>query len=159
MFVSKLNDELLLYVKIDTIENHEKRRIGEFRMKFTVTDEKITSELPAGELTISGDENEGFRPFQLMVSSLAGCSSLVYKRILAKQKIEWDEMTVEADVIRSEDEVNRIERVTLWFKVKGKDLKQEKLQKSLEIASKNCSMVQSVVPTIEVEEKVEVVDA
>lgn len=86
MFVSKLNDELLLYVKIDTIENHEKRRIGEFRMKFTVTDEKITSELPAGELTISGDENEGFRPFQLMVSSLAGCSSLVYKRILAKQK-------------------------------------------------------------------------
>ncbi len=159
MFVSKLNDELLLYVKIDTIENHEKRRIGEFRMKFTVTDEKITSELPAGELTISGDENEGFRPFQLMVSSLAGCSSLVYKRILAKQKIEWDEMTVEADVIRSEDEVNRIERVTLLFKVKGKDLKQEKLQKSLEIASKNCSMVQSVVPTIEVEEKVEVVDA
>ena len=146
-------------VKIDTIENHEKRRIGEFRMKFTVTDEKITSELPAGELTISGDENEGFRPFQLMVSSLAGCSSLVYKRILAKQKIEWDEMTVEADVIRSEDEVNRIERVTLLFKVKGKDLKQEKLQKSLEIASKNCSMVQSVVPTIEVEEKVEVVDA
>lgn len=159
MFVSKLNDELLLYVKIDTIENHEKRRIGEFRMKFTVTDEKITSELPAGELTISGDENEGFRPFQLMVSSLAGCSSLVYKRILAKQKIEWDEMTVEADVIRSEDEVNRIERVTLLFKVKGKDLKQEKLQKSLEIASKNCSMVQSVVPTIEVEEKVEVVNA
>ena len=159
MFVSKLTDELLLYVKIDTIENHEKRRIGEFRMKFTVTDEKITSELPAGELTISGDENEGFRPFQLMVSSLAGCSSLVYKRILAKQKIEWDEMTVEADVIRSEDEVNRIERVTLLFKVKGKDLKQEKLQKSLEIASKNCSMVQSVVPTIEVEEKVEVVDA
>lgn len=49
-------------------------------------------------------------------------------------------MTVEADVIRSEDEVNRIERVTLLFKVKGKDLKQEKLQKSLEIASKNCSM-------------------
>nr|WP_289038741.1 OsmC family protein [uncultured Allobacillus sp.] len=128
-------------------------------MKFTVTEEKITSELPAGELTISGDENEGFRPFQLMVSSLAGCSSLVYKRILAKQKVEWDEMTVEADVTRSEDEVNRIEKVTLLFKVKGKDLNPKKLQKSLEIASKNCSMVQSVVPTIDVEEKVEIVDA
>ncbi len=127
-------------------------------MKFNVTEEKITGDLPFGEMTISGDETAGFRPFQLMVSSLAGCSSLVYKRILAKQRVEWDEMTVEADVIRSGDEVNRIEKVTLLFKVKGKDLKQEKLQKSLEIASKNCSMVQSVVPTIDVEEKVEIID-
>ena len=127
-------------------------------MKFNVTEEKITGDLPFGEMIISGDETSGFRPFQLMVSSLAGCSSLVYKRILAKQRVEWDEMTVEADVIRSGDEVNRIEKVTLLFKVKGKDLKQEKLQKSLEIASKNCSMVQSVVPTIDVEEKVEIID-
>ncbi|PKR76932.1 osmotically inducible protein C [Halalkalibacillus sediminis] len=127
-------------------------------MKFNVTDQHITSELDYGELMISGDETKGFRPFQLMVSSLAGCSALVYKRILEKQKIEYDEMTIEAEVERSEDSVHKIEKVMLNFKVKGEGLNQEKMQKSLHTASKNCSMVQSVVPTIEVIETVEIVE-
>ncbi|MDQ0351986.1 putative OsmC-like protein [Alkalibacillus filiformis] len=127
-------------------------------MKFNVTDQHITTDLEYDQLVISGDESEGFRPFQLMVSSLAGCSVLVYKRILQKQKIEYDEMTVEAEVKRSNDAVNKIEKVNLHFKVTGKDLNEEKLQKSLNTASKNCSMVQSVVPTIEVEETVEAIN-
>ncbi|WP_411954901.1 OsmC family protein [Alkalibacillus sp. S2W] len=127
-------------------------------MKFNVTDEHITTDLPYEQMTISGDEDEGFRPFQLMVSSLAGCSALVYKRILGKQKVDYDEMTIEADVERSEDAVNKIEKVHLHFKVVGSDLNEDKLQKSLETASKNCSMVQSVVPTIEVNETVEAIE-
>ncbi|WP_188207294.1 OsmC family protein [Alkalibacillus aidingensis] len=127
-------------------------------MKFNVTDQHIISDLPYDQLTISGDETEGFRPFQLMVSSLAGCSALVYKRILKKQKIEYDEMTIEANVERSDDSVNKIEKVSLHFKVTGQNLNEEKLQKSLQTASKNCSMVQSVVPTIDVKETVEVIN-
>ncbi|WP_017186720.1 OsmC family protein [Alkalibacillus haloalkaliphilus] len=127
-------------------------------MKFNVTDQHITTDLEYDQLVISGDESEGFRPFQLMVSSLAGCSVLVYKRILQKQKIEYDEMTVEAEVQRSDDAVNKIEKVNLHFKVTGHNLNEEKLQKSLNTASKNCSMVQSVVPTIEVEETVEAIN-
>ncbi|MDV2581849.1 OsmC family protein [Alkalibacillus haloalkaliphilus] len=127
-------------------------------MKFNVTDQHITTDLEYDQLVISGDESEGFRPFQLMVSSLAGCSVLVYKRILQKQKVEYDEMTVEAEVKRSDDAVNKIEKVNLHFKVTGEDLNEEKLQKSLNTASKNCSMVQSVVPTIEVKETVEAIN-
>ncbi|GEN46823.1 OsmC family protein [Alkalibacillus haloalkaliphilus] len=127
-------------------------------MKFNVTDQHVTTDLEYDQLVISGDESEGFRPFQLMMSSLAGCSVLVYKRILQKQKIEYDEMTVEAEVQRSDDAVNKIEKVNLHFKVTGHNLNEEKLQKSLNTASKNCSMVQSVVPTIEVEETVEAIN-
>src|SRR5690625_2874067 len=105
-------------------------------MKFTVTDEHIQGHLPFGDLHISRDEKEGYRPFQLMIASLAGCSGFVFRRMLAKQRVEYEEMTIEADVKRSGDEIDRIEKVKLTFKVKGKDLNKKKLQKSLEIASK-----------------------
>ncbi|WP_369404999.1 OsmC family protein [Piscibacillus salipiscarius] len=68
-------------------------------------------------------------------------------------------MTIDADVERTGDDVNKIEKVTLIFKVKGQNLNEKKLQKSLEIASKNCSMVQSVTGSIEVIEKVEIEEA
>ncbi|MGM8216324.1 OsmC family protein [Bacillaceae bacterium W0354] len=126
-------------------------------MKFQLKDEIITADFDYGTMTISGDETKGFRPFQLMLSSLVGCSVLVYKRILQKQKIEFDELTVEANVERSDDQVSKIEKVMIHFKVKGEDLKQEKLEKSLAIATKNCSMVQSVIGSIDVVETVEIV--
>ncbi|TFB13906.1 OsmC family peroxiredoxin [Filobacillus milosensis] len=128
-------------------------------MKFKVTERDITAEFPFAPMNISPNEEEGYRPFQLMVASLAGCSASVYRRILAKQKIEYDEMTIDAEVERTGDDVNKIEKVTLYFKVKGKDLNEKKLQKSLEIASKNCSMVQSVIGSMEVIEQVEAIEA
>lgn len=54
----------------------------------------------------------------------------------SKTKVEFDEMTIDADVERTGDDVNKIEKVTLIFKVKGQNLNEKKLQKSLEIASK-----------------------
>ncbi|SEQ49664.1 OsmC family protein [Piscibacillus halophilus] len=128
-------------------------------MKFHVTQDEIKTETNFGPLDISPNEDEGFRPFQLMVASLAGCSASVFRKILNKQKVEFDEMTIDADVERTGDDVNKIEKVTLTFKVKGQDLNRSKLEKSLQIASKNCSMVQSVIGSIEVIETVEVIEA
>ncbi|GEL78136.1 OsmC family protein [Tenuibacillus multivorans] len=128
-------------------------------MRFNITDTDITTDdFNYGMLNISPNDTEGFRPFQLMVASIAGCSASVYRRILKKQKIEYDELSVEADVVRTGDDVNKIEKITLNFKIKGQELNQKKLNKSLEIATKNCSMVQSVVPTMEVEETVEIIE-
>ncbi|MFD2639225.1 OsmC family protein [Piscibacillus salipiscarius] len=128
-------------------------------MQFHVTQDEIKTKTNYGSLDISPNDEKGFRPFQLMVASLAGCSASVYRKILAKQKVEFDEMTIDADVERTGDDVNKIEKVTLIFKVKGQNLNEKKLQKSLEIASKNCSMVQSVTGSIEVIEKVEIEEA
>ncbi|MGP4071716.1 OsmC family protein [Piscibacillus sp. B03] len=128
-------------------------------MKFHVTQDEIKTQTNYGTLDISPNDEVGFRPFQLMVASLAGCSASVYRKILAKQKVEFDEMTINADVERTGDDVNKIEKITLTFKVKGKNLNEKKLQKSLEIASKNCSMVQSVIGSIEVVETVEIEEA
>lgn len=110
-----------------------------------------------GDLHISSDDTKGFRPFQLMVSSIAGCSAGVFHKILVKQRINVDDLSIEADVERNEDEANRIEKITLHFKVTGTDLNEKKMQRNLDISRKNCSMVQSVQDSIKIEEKLTII--
>jgi len=126
-------------------------------MEFVFKDNYATVQFDYGQLTTSSDETYGFRPYQLMVSAIASCSGSVFKRILRKQRIEIEGLTITATVHRNEQEANRIEQIDLTFKVKGNHLNKDKLAKSLAIASKNCSMVKSVEGSIKITETVEIV--
>lgn len=52
-------------------------------MKFQLTKNGFQTNFNYGTLHISGDENKGFRPYQLMVSSIVGCSGSVFRKRLA----------------------------------------------------------------------------
>ncbi|WP_173917289.1 OsmC family protein [Halobacillus sp. Marseille-Q1614] len=127
-------------------------------MDFYLKEGGIRTSFEYGELEISGDETYGFRPFQLMVASVAGCSLGVYRKILDKQRINYEDIKVSADIERNPEEANRITRINLHFVVKGYRLNQDKLLKNLEISKKNCSMVQSVLYSIKVEETLESIE-
>jgi len=126
-------------------------------MKFIWNEDHSETSVGFGDLHISSDDTKGYRPFQLMVSSIAGCSAGVFHKILEKQRLEYDHLSIDADVVRNEEQVNRIEKITLHFTIEGKDLNEKKLQRNLDISKKNCSMVQSVIDSIEVEEKLTVI--
>lgn len=126
-------------------------------MKFAFNENNVTTELDYGQLTISGDEQYGFRPYQLMVSAIASCSGSVFKRVLQKQRIDIENLSVRATVQRNEKEANRLEQIDLVFQVKGQHLDQEKLKKSLAISSKNCAMVRTVENSITINESIEIV--
>lgn len=115
------------------------------------------TELPYGRLDISGNEENGFRPFQLLVTSVAVCSGGVLRKVLEKQRMEVEDMTITADIKRNEEAANRIEKITIHFKIKGKKLEEKKVAKALELAQKNCSMLQSVIGAIDVTETFELV--
>lgn len=115
------------------------------------------TELPYGRLDISGNEENGFRPCQLLVTSVAVCSGGVLRKVLEKQRMEVEDMTITADTERNEEAANRIEKITIHFKIKGKDLEEKKVAKALELAQKNCSMLQSVIGAIDVTETFELV--
>lgn len=132
--------------------------MNKHEMTFYSKDNGMKTEVGFGELKISGNEEYGFRPFQLMVSSIVGCSSGVFKQILGKQRIEIEDLNVNVVVERNPDQANRIEKMSLHFVIKGKDLELDKLHKSLEVARKNCAMVQSVQDAILIEETIEVVE-
>lgn len=110
-----------------------------------------------GEMNISSDESYGFRPYQLMVASIAGCSGTVMKKIFAKKRLEINDIKIKAEVTRNPDKADRIEAIHLTFMVKSNDLTEKAMGKIVELTRKNCSMVQSVLGSIDIHETFEII--
>ncbi|MEI5908585.1 OsmC family protein [Bacillus spongiae] len=127
-------------------------------MKFQMKEGGFTSELPYGELHISGDETYGFRPYQLLVSSIAVCSGGVLRKILEKKRMNIDDISINTKVKRNEQQANRVEMIHLHFVIKGKGIEEKKIEKAMELTKKHCSMVQSVKGSIEVEETFSIIE-
>jgi putative redox protein len=126
-------------------------------MEFKMKEVGFKTELEYGELHVAGDETYGFRPCQLLVSSIAVCSGGVLRKVLEKKRLRVEDMIIRANVTRNENEANRIEKIHVHFIIKGENLDQEKVAKSLEVARKNCPMVRSVEGSIEVIETFELI--
>ncbi|TWT03009.1 OsmC family protein [Planococcus sp. CPCC 101016] len=125
-------------------------------MNYSMNKNGFTGHLPFGELQISSNEEYGFRPYQLLVSSLAVCSGGVMRKVLDKMRMPAEDIKVEIkEIVRNKDEADRVEKVHLHFIVSG-EINEEKMPRILELTRKNCSMVQSVKDSIEIIETFEV---
>ncbi|WP_042225020.1 OsmC family protein [Oceanobacillus manasiensis] len=127
-------------------------------MIFQLKENGMRADLSYGELDISGNEDYGYRPFQLMVASIAGCSASVFQKILEKQRTEIVDLQVHAEVERNPEEANRIEKILLKYVIKGRRLDPDKLYKNMEVARRNCSMIRSVENSITIEEQIDTVE-
>lgn len=115
-------------------------------------------EFAFGRLDISGEETYGIRPYQLLVSSLAVCSGGVLRTILEKMRMEIEDIQITAEPVRNGEAVNRIEKVCIHFKIKGSLLNEKRIEKAMKLTRKNCSVVQSVIGSIEVVETFEIIE-
>jgi putative redox protein len=121
-------------------------------LRFEMKENGFKSDLEFGVLHVSGDEEFGFRPYQLMVASIAVCSGGVLRKILSKKKMVIEDITINTDVKRNETKANRIDKIIIHYTIKGQNLKSEQIEKAIHLARKNCPMVQSVEGSIEIEE-------
>lgn len=122
-----------------------------------MTENGFETALDFGTLSISSDETKGFRPYQLLVSSLVGCSGGVLRKVCEKMRMPVEEMEIEVlEVIRNPEEASRLERVHIHFKLKGLNLDATKMERAMALTKKNCSMVRSVDQSMEVVETFEI---
>ena len=127
-------------------------------MKYVMTEHGLETELEFGKLSISGDETKGFRPYQLLVSSLVGCSGGVLRKVCEKMRMPIEDMEIEVmEVLRNPEEASRLEKVHIHFKLRGNQLEEAKVEKAMNLTKKNCSMVRSVDQSIEVVETFEII--
>lgn len=125
-------------------------------LKYTMTEHGLETDLEFGKLIISGDETKGFRPYQLLVASLVGCSGGVLRKVCEKMRMPIEDMEIEVlEVLRNPDEASRLEKVHIHFKLRGSQLDEVKVEKAMNLTKKNCSMVRSVDQSIEVIETFE----
>ena len=102
-------------------------------------------------------ERNGYSPLQLLISSIAGCSAIVFRTILEK-RITYDTFTIETEIGRSEALSKPVESVHLHYKIKAENITEEQLDKALQLAVKNCTIVQSVKDSIKVTETIELIN-
>lgn len=126
-------------------------------MEFKMTEQGFVTQTEYGKLHISLDDACGFRPFQLMVASIVGCSASILRKVLTKMRMNFSDINISAQVTRNAEAANRIEKLHLHFLIKGTDLQEEKVERALKLSRKNCAMVQSVQGSMEVEETFEIV--
>lgn len=127
-------------------------------MKFTMTENGFETETTFGQLTISGNEDYGFRPYQLLVSSIAVCSGGVLRNILEKMRMPADNITIEVkEVLRNPEIANRLEKIHLHFIIEGTNMSPSKIDKAFELTTKNCSMIQSVIDSIKIVKTYEII--
>ena len=88
-----------------------------------------------------GGQNIGPRPKPLMMVALAGCTGMDVASILQKMRVELESLTVEVEGDVTEDHPKRFEGMKVIFRVKGKDVTFEQVEKAVNLSrTKYCGV-------------------
>lgn len=127
-------------------------------MKFTIHEESITTRTTFGNLSVSTNEEIGYRPFQLFIASLAGCSGTLLRTILTKKRMDVAHMEILADYVRNPEKANRFEEIHFTAYVKtGHTLTEKQAERISQLVLTNCGMIQSVLFSMEITFKIQLV--
>ncbi|WP_026583183.1 OsmC family protein [Bacillus sp. J33] len=120
-------------------------------MKFTIERDHIRGNLGFGEISVSPSEANGYRPFELFVSSLIGCSGTLLRNILFKKRISYQKLEIEVSSVRNPEKANRFEQLAFIAYVQTENaFTREQAEKIADLVIKNCGMIQSVIQTIDI---------
>jgi len=88
-----------------------------------------------------GGKGRGFRPPALFMYSIAGCMGIHTYEALLKAGKRVDDLEVDTDGVRQEEHPKVYTKITLKFRVKGKDLTDSDVKSAIEVAlHKTCSI-------------------
>ncbi len=104
-----------------------------------------------------GGHNLGFRPTQLLLAAVGGCSAIDVVMILKKQKQKIDSFEIEVDGEKEKvEEYSLFRNITIHFKLKG-EIELEKAQRAVQLSiEKYCSVSKTLEPTAKISYKVSV---
>ncbi len=98
-----------------------------------------------------GGQDKGFRPMELLLAGLGGCSSIDIIGILKKQRQELKNIEVEIDAEREKDKVPSLFRnIHIKFKLEG-NLHESKVKKAIELSMDTyCSVAKTLEKTAKI---------
>jgi uncharacterized OsmC-like protein len=96
-----------------------------------------------------GGENKGFRPMQMLLAALGGCSSIDVVSILKKQRQVLETFDIEIEGEREAGkEPSLFQDILVTFKLTGASLDPEKVKKAVALSmDKYCSVAKTLEKT------------
>ncbi len=106
-----------------------------------------------------GGQNKGFRPMQLLLAAIGGCSSIDIVTILKKQRQEMESFDIEVTGEREDVGTYSLYRnIHMHFILKGK-VEKGKAERAVELSvDKYCSVAKTLEPTAKITYDVSVND-
>lgn len=87
-----------------------------------------------------GGEGKGFRPMEMMLVGLGGCSGIDMVNILTKQKEPLDDIQIDIDATRRNEEPAIFETINIKFRLYG-ELNSKKVERAIALTfEKYCSV-------------------
>ncbi|GGE78990.1 OsmC family protein [Priestia taiwanensis] len=127
-------------------------------MKYVLEHGILSATYSNKSLPISKDSTKGYTPLDLLVSSIVGCSQIVFTQILEKKRISYDSLTIDVQIERAEAGAKQLKKVHIHYTLTGVTATQEAIEKALHLVPKHCTIAQSVKGSIEIEETCSIVN-
>ncbi len=90
-----------------------------------------------------GGEGAGFRPKELMLSSLEGCSGLDVASLIKKMKLEVDDFHIETIANLTDEHPKYYDSVVIEYHFHGNNLNEGKLQRAVDLSvEKYCGVME-----------------
>jgi len=107
----------------------------------------------------AGGNEEGFKPTELILYGIAGCTGIDVVRILEKQRQKLESLEIEVRAFQNEEYPKPFHTFEVKYIAKGKNLNPDKLAKAIELSeSKYCVVSQTMQEKAEVKTSFEIVD-
>jgi putative redox protein len=117
-------------------------------------------EVPMGASVPGGGQNDGFRPMELLLVGLAGCTGMDVIAILVNKKQQVTSFEVKVDADRSETYPMIFTRIRIKYLVGGTQLDPKILNYAIDMSSrKYCSAEAMLAEVAPVEHSYEILEA
>jgi putative redox protein len=108
----------------------------------------------------AGGRNLGFRPMEMLLLGLGGCSAFDVVMILKRGRERVTDCVVEIDAERAETEPKVFTKITMHYIVTGHDLDPRKVERAVHLsADKYCSATAIMSKTAQITHTIDIVPA
>lgn len=108
--------------------------------------------LPMGASSDVGGADDGFRPLELLLVGLAGCTAMDVISILKKKRQEVTDFSVSVQAERANDHPKVYTKINLEYKIAGKGLDRAAVERAIELSeTKYCSAQAMLGKTAQIE--------
>ncbi len=111
-------------------------------LSFTGTGFTSNFTLPLGASSKAGGNDDGFRPLELLLVGLAGCTAMDVISILQKKRQVVTAFEVKTHGDQAEEHPKRLTRFQIEYIVTGKSIDREAVERAVELSeTKYCSVM------------------
>jgi len=97
-------------------------------------DHQFTSYQDHNAIQLDGSRQHGSSPKSLLLSALAGCSGIDVVDILAKMRVDFSALEIEAETTQTEENPKVFKDIHLIYKIKTAGTNEKKVRKAIDLS-------------------------